>query len=198
MRETIEARFDSRKEKSSRNDRRIFLKSLPGEIDTPLKMFLAIALQAVHEFGSLMPTPTRPPSPLSRSVKLIYRNTVPILFAIFVAMWGWRAMTPQQLFATEDERARLLSAVGASPSIRVITLGTEWCPACKQLEQSLTSDKVPHVALDVEKDRIGGELFRRAAQITGSNSIPKIILDKDIVSQPKLFVELARGDGGGR
>ena len=110
-------------------------------------------------------------------------------------MWAWQAMTPQQLFATDEERVRFLSAAGIPSSIRIITLGTEWCPACKQLELHLTTDNIPHLALDVEKNPAAGELFRRAAEITGSNSVPKIILDKDIVSQPKLFVELARGDG---
>ena len=101
-------------------------------------------------------------------------------------------MTPQQIFATEDERVQFLSSAGAPPSVRIITLGTEWCPACKQLEHKLSTDNVPHVALDVETDPNAGALFRRAADVTGSNSVPKIILDRDIVSQPKLFLELAR------
>lgn len=128
---------------------------------------------------------------------LIYRNGVFILALIALALWGWRAMTPRQLFATDEERVQFLSSVGSPPSIRIITLGTEWCPACKQLEHQLTSDNVPHLALDVEHDAAGRDLFRRVAEITGSNSIPKVILDKDIVSRPKLFMELA-GDEGQR
>jgi glutaredoxin len=128
---------------------------------------------------------------------LIYRNAVLILAVIVLALWGWRAMTPRQLFETEKERLQFLSSVGAPPSTRIITLGTEWCPACKQLEHQLTSDNVPHLALDVEHDAAGRDLFRRVADITGSNSIPKIILDKDIVSRPKLFMVLA-GDEGRR
>jgi glutaredoxin len=124
-------------------------------------------------------------------LSFIYRNGVFILALIVLALWGWRAMTPRQLFATDEERVQFLSSVGSSPSIRIITLGTEWCPACKQLEHQLTSDNVPHLALDVEHDAAGRDLFRRVAEITGSNSIPTIILDKDIVSRPKLFMELA-------
>jgi glutaredoxin len=195
MRETIEAHFDSRKEESSRNDRRNFLKSASGEIDTPLKMVLALRFENAHYISSIMRLSARPPTTLSRSIEFIYRNTVTILLAIFVVMWGWRAMTPKQLFATEEERARFLSAAGAPSSTRIITLGAEWCPACKQLEHKLTTDNIPHLALDVEKNPAAGELFRRAVKVTGSNAVPKIILDKDIVSQPKLFVELAR-DGG--
>ncbi len=128
---------------------------------------------------------------IHKTLGLIYRNAVFILALLVLALWGWRAMTPQQLFATEEERVRFLSSVGSPPSIRIITLGTEWCPACKQLEHQLTSDNIPHLALDVEQDAAGRDLFRRVAEITGSNSIPKIILDKDIVSRPKLFMELA-------
>jgi len=129
----------------------------------------------------------------NKAIEFIYRNAVIILLVIFVLMWGWRTMIPQQIFATEDERVQFLSSVGAPPSIRIIILGTEWCPACKQLEHKLSTDNVPHVALDVERDPNAGTLFRRAADVTGSNSVPKIILDRDIVSQPKLFLELARG-----
>jgi glutaredoxin len=132
---------------------------------------------------------------IRRILGLIYRNAVLILIVIVLSLWGWRALTPRQLFATEEQRVQFLSSVGASPSIRIITLGTEWCPACKQLEHHLTSDNVPHLALDVENDAAGRDLFRRVAEITGSNSIPKIILDKDIVSRPKLFMELANDEG---
>ena len=128
---------------------------------------------------------------IDRVIDLAYRNAVLVLAVIVIALWVWRAMTPRQLFATEQERTQFLSSVGAPPSTRIITLGTEWCPACKQLEHQLTSDNIPHLALDVEEDAAGRDLFRRVAEITGSNSIPKIILDKDIVSRPKLFMELA-------
>jgi glutaredoxin len=196
MRETIEAHFDSRKEESSRNDRRNFFKSTSGQIDTPLKMVLAIRFGKVLKISVLMRASAHPPTTFGRSIEFLHRNTVPILFAIFIAMWGWRAMTPKQLFATEEERARVLSAAGAPSSTRIIVLGTEWCPACTQLKYKLTTDNIPHLALDVENNPAAGELFRRAVEIDGSRSVPKIVFDKDIVSQPKLFMELARGDGG--
>lgn len=146
-----------------------------------------------HEF-----TPMRKPAPPSNTASLwierIQRNAVPIVLAIFALVWGWRTMSPKQLFVTDQERAQFLTAAGVSPSIRIITLGAEWCPACKQLENKLTTDNIPHLALDLEKNPAARDLFRRAQEVTGSNSIPKIILDKDVVSPAKLFVELARGD----
>ncbi len=141
-------------------------------------------IQAPQKHASTIP---------NKSIEFIYRNTVIFALAILSLLWGWRTMTPQQLFATEEERAQFLSSAGVAPSVRIITLGTEWCPACKQLELKLTADKIPHLALDIEKNPNASALFRRAADVTGSNSVPKIILDKDIVSQPKLFLELARG-----
>lgn len=156
-------------------------------------MVLAIGCGKVHNISPLMRASGRPPTTFSRLIEFIRRNTVTILLVLLVMMWGWRAVTTKQLFATEEERARFLSAAGAPPSTRIITLGTEWCPACKQLEHKLTTDNIPHLALDVEQSPSAGMLFRRAAEITGSNSVPKIVLDKDIVSQPKLFLELAMG-----
>jgi len=177
----------------------IFHKPAGERLTLPQKCFSRYATATFFESITMSTFPTRykqGPSAPRRCIECIQRNAVLILLTIFLALWGWRAMTPRQLFVTEEERVQFLTSAGASPSIRIITLGTEWCPACKQLEHKLTTDNVPHLALDVEKDAAAGALFRRVADLTGSNSVPKIILDKNIVSQPKLFLELARGDGG--
>jgi glutaredoxin len=159
-------------------------------------MFLAIRFERIFPNERIMPIRSSLSSLANAASQFIHRNAVLILVTLFIGVWGWNVMTPRRLFATEGERAQFLSSVGAPSSIRIITLGTEWCPACKQLEHKLSTDNVPHITLDVEKNPAGGALFRRAVEVTGSNSVPKIILDRDIVTQPKLFLELARGDGG--
>lgn len=131
--------------------------------------------------------------PSSKFAELLSRHGILIAIIVAISIWLWQSLTPQQLFATEDERVQFLASVGAPPSTRIITLGTEWCPACKSLDHTLKEREIPYVRLDVENDPKGEELFRRVYGITSSNSIPKIILDKDIVSQPKLFLELAKG-----
>ena len=140
---------------------------------------------------SIPPSTQRTPSKI---VDLLSRHGLLIAMAIALSIWIWQSLTPQQLFATEEERVQFLASVGAPPSTRIITLGTEWCPACESLDHNLKERGIPHVRLDVETDPKGEELFRRVYKITSSNSIPKIILDKDIVSQPKLFWELAKGE----
>lgn len=132
--------------------------------------------------------------PSSKFAELLSRHSLTFLIVAVAGIWLWQSFIPQQLFATEDERVQFLTSVGAPPSTRIITLVTEWCPACKSLDHELTERKIPHVRLDVEKDSAGGELFQRVYAITSSNSIPKIILDKDIVSRPQLFLELAKGE----
>lgn len=132
----------------------------------------------------------RPPSKLA---EFFVRYGVLLAALVAISVWSWQSLTPQPLFATEDERVQFLASVGAPPSTRIITLVTEWCPACKSLDHNLEERKIPHVRLDIERDPAGAALFQKVYGITSSNSIPKIILDKDIVSQPKLFLELAKG-----
>ncbi len=142
---------------------------------------------------STTPSPSNP-SPSSKLIEILSRHGLLIAMAVGISIWIWQSLTPQQLFATEEERIQFLASVGAPPSTRIITLVTEWCPACKSLDHNLKERGIPHVRLDVENDPKGEELFRKVYRITSSNSIPKIILDKDIVSQPKLFLELAKGE----
>lgn len=129
----------------------------------------------------------------SKLAEFISRHGVLIAIIAVIVIWFWQSLTPQQLFATDEERVQFLASVGAPPSTRIITLGAEWCPACKSLDHNLKERGIPYVNLDVERDPAGEALFRKVYGITSSNSIPKIILDKDIVSQPKLYLELARG-----
>jgi glutaredoxin len=136
--------------------------------------------------------PHRPQSTLSKALDFIYRNPLLLAMVCLVGVWTWQSLTPQQLFATEQERLEFLKSVGEPSSTRIITLVTEWCPACKHLEHQLTEDNIPHLALDIEHNPVGAELFKKVYAVTHSNSIPKIILDRDIVSRAKLFVELSK------
>ena len=133
----------------------------------------------------------------SKLATLLTRHTLLIAVLCLVGIWTLKALTPQQLFATEEDRVKFLTSIGMSPSIRIITLVTEWCPACKELEHQLTEKHIPHLALDIEHNAVGNELFRKVYAVTKTNSIPQIILDKDIVSRPQLFLELAKAPGKG-
>lgn len=129
--------------------------------------------------------------PASNLKEFLSRHAVSIGLLIVCGLWMWQSLMPRELFATEEDRQQVLLSVGADPSTRLIILVTDWCPACKQLEHELAERKVPHVRLDAEKDPIGQALFRRVYGVTGSNSIPKIILDRNIVSRPTLFLKLS-------
>jgi glutaredoxin len=139
-----------------------------------------------------MPSTPPPSSPGTSSplAEFVSRYGVLILVIIVGAIWLRQMLIPQELFASEDARVQFLASVGAPPSTRIITLVTEWCPACKQLDHTLSEEGIPHVRLDIEREPAGRELFQKVYEITGSNSIPKIILDRNIVSRPKLFLEL--------
>jgi len=131
----------------------------------------------------------------SKLASLLTRHSLLIAVICLVGIWTWQALTPQQLFATEEERVKFLTSIGMSPSIRIITLVTEWCPACKGLEHQLTEKHIPHLVLDVEHSAVGSDLFRKVYAVTKTNAIPQIILDKDIVGRSRLFLELAKSPG---
>jgi glutaredoxin len=133
--------------------------------------------------------------PRSKLLEFISRHTLLLAMLCLVGVWTWQSLTPQQLFATEEARVEFLKSVGEPPSTRIITLVTEWCPACKQLEHQLTEDNIPHLALDIEHNPVGAELFKKVYAVTKSNSIPQIILDRDIVSRAKLFLAYPRTTG---
>ena len=142
-----------------------------------------------------MSTPHAPhaaKSPLSKIIGFISRHTLLVAALCLVGIWTWQTLTPQQFFTTEEARIEFLKSAGEPPTTRIITLVTEWCPACKQLEHQLTEDTIPHLALDIEHNPVGAELFKKVYAVTKSNSIPQIILDRDIVSRAKLSLELAR------
>lgn len=118
-----------------------------------------------------------------------------LLLTILVSLYIWRSVAPVEIFATEGERRELLAKVGASPSTRIITLVTDWCPACKALEHNLQSNGTDFVRLNIERSNEGRRLFQRSYELTGENSIPKIILDRNLVSQGQLYLELAKTEG---
>lgn len=118
-----------------------------------------------------------------------------VLLTVLVSIYIWRSVAPVEIFSTEGERRAFLEAVGAPPSTRIIALVTDWCPACKALEQNLSSNGTEFVRLNIERSNEGRRLFQRSYELTGENSIPKIILDRNIVSQGQLYLELAKTEG---
>jgi glutaredoxin len=113
---------------------------------------------------------------------------IALAFGIYIS----RSFTPIEVFATEGARREFLERVGAAPSTRIIALVTEWCPACKSLEHNLRSNGVDFVKIDIESSDDGRKLFHEVYELTGSNSIPKVILDRNLVSQGRLYMELSK------
>ena len=144
--------------------------------------------------------PPLPPRLPSRVPKTALQNIRPILLrfgpwiaiALAISIYASRSFTPIEVFATEGVRREFLERVGAAPSTRIIALVTEWCPACKSLEQNLRSKGVDFVKIDIESNNDGRKLFHEVYEITGSNSIPKVILDRNLISQGRLYMELSK------
>lgn len=125
-----------------------------------------------------------PPSSGARRYAIIF------IAAVVVLVWLVNTLTPREVFPSDSERNEFLSSIGEPSTTRIIALVTEWCPACKQLERMLEKDDIPFARLDIEKDPKGAALFKKIATETGSNSIPKIILDRHVVSRGQLLIEL--------
>ena len=52
----------------------------------------------------------------------------------------------------------------ARPAARVVMYATSWCPVCEKARKFLTSQRIPHVEKDVEKDPgAAAELQRKLA-----------------------------------
>jgi len=124
----------------------------------------------------------------SRASDLLYRYGVYAIAATFLGVSIVRSLTPIEIFASEAERQNFLSSIGEADPTRIIALVTEWCPACRNLESELNDRHIKYARLDIEKDRHGRELFDRVYAATGSNTIPKVILDRNVVARAQLFL----------
>jgi glutaredoxin len=135
--------------------------------------------------------PRRNPETAFQKTRRLLGSFAPWL-AIGAAVYLYiaQSFTPIEVFTTEGQRREFLERVSAPHSTRVIALVTDWCPACKSLEHNLQSQGVEFVRLDIEKNEQGRRLYQRVFELTGSNSIPKVILDRNLVSQGRLYAEL--------
>ena len=91
------------------------------------------------------------------------------------------------VFASDAERRQFDVRISNHANVPTLLLVTEWCPACKSLQYALDSQRVPYVALDVEHNQAGGELFSRCVSEGASQSIPKVIYERQMIPQGKLF-----------
>jgi glutaredoxin len=98
------------------------------------------------------------------------------------------------VFASDAERQQFDVRIGNHAHVPTLVLVTEWCPACKSLQHALDNQRVPYVALDVEHDQAGGELFSRCVSEGASQSIPKVIYGLQMIPQGKLFSVVQQSD----
>lgn len=164
--------------------------------------FLGGASNTIDRCSLMRVMATQPPPPFpklpsrkaetasQKGVDLLVRVGPWVAIVLAIALYIGQSFTPIEVFATEGERREFLSSVGASESTRIIALVTEWCPACKSLEHNLQAKGVEFVRIDIERHDAGRRLFRRVFELTGSNSIPKVILDRNLVSQMRMYEEL--------
>ncbi len=111
----------------------------------------------------------------------IHRYLFHVVIAGAVLFYVVSSMRPQILFTSEGERIDFVRSIGVMQPSRVIVLVTEWCPACKSLEAGLRAQGLSFIRVDIEKSLAGRELFSKAADISGSNAIPKVIVDRNLV-----------------
>ena len=124
------------------------------------------------------------------------RWCVPVVLGLFVLVILLREAAPQTIFASEQERVQFLQEIDEPSSIRVVALVTDWCPACRSLESSLNSAKIPFARVNIEQSEPGRKLFERCIQAGGSRGIPKVILDREMVSARAVFAAFSAGGEG--
>jgi glutaredoxin len=110
-----------------------------------------------------------------------------VLVASLLAFSAGRSLLPTEIFASEGERVKFLATIGEPESTRIIALVTDWCPACRSLESDLGDRHIKYARLDIENNPHGRELFKRVSAATGSNTIPKVILDRNVVARGQLL-----------
>lgn len=93
---------------------------------------------------------------------------------------------PVEVFASDDALQRFKIETGIPQSHEIILLVTEWCPACKALENSLHERGVPFSVLDVETSKKGSQLYSSCIAKGAPQSVPKVIYNRKMVSQSDL------------
>ena len=119
------------------------------------------------------------------------RWCVPVVLGLFVLVILLREAAPQTIFASEQERLQFLQEIDEPSSTRVVALVTDWCPACRSLESSLNTENIPFARVNIEQSEPGRKLFERCVKAGGSRGIPKVILDREMVSSRAVFAEFS-------
>jgi glutaredoxin len=117
---------------------------------------------------------------VDKAAELLHRYGLLIVGVIALAVLLVDRFTPQKLFDSPEERQAFFRSVGQGET-RVLVLVTEWCPACKGLEAALTGEQIPFTRIDVEESPPGAQLFMKAAQRTGSQGVPKVVVDDTVI-----------------
>lgn len=110
-----------------------------------------------------------------------------LLIAIIAVFFIRLSDRPIEVFASEDALQRFKIETGIPQSHEIILLVTEWCPACKALQSSLRERGVPFSVLDVEADAQGSRLYSTCISRGAPQSVPKVIYNREMVSQSDLF-----------
>jgi glutaredoxin len=97
---------------------------------------------------------------------------------------------PIEVFPSDAALLRFKIEAGIPQHHEIILLVTEWCPACKSLQNTLAERGVPFSLLDVEASAQGAHLYGICVSKGAAQSIPKVIFRREMISQPDLFKRL--------
>jgi len=96
---------------------------------------------------------------------------------------GALALPSQQaaVFSSKAEQAHILKELSGYPDHDpFICFVTDWCPACKALEEKLTTEGVPYVRANIEKNKTAHDLYMRISN-GGSMGIPVTLVQNTII-----------------
>lgn len=113
-----------------------------------------------------------------------------LLIALVAAILISFSNRPIEVFASNEELQSFKIEAGIPHDRKIILLVTEWCPACKALEQSLNERGTPFSALDVENSIEGSKLYSICLSNGAPASVPKVIYEREMISQADLFKRL--------
>ena len=121
------------------------------------------------------------------------RWIVPIVLVAVALLLLRRPMAPVQVFASDQERRSFLEMAGEPEDIALIALVTEWCPACKALEATLSEIGRPYAIVDIERSEAGRMLFERCARESGSRAVPKVVLGLEMMDAREAVARMRQG-----
>ncbi len=116
-----------------------------------------------------------------------------MLIAVFAALFIRFLDRPVEVFSSDEELHRFKVEAGIPYERKIILLVTEWCPACKALEHSLNERGTKFSVLDVETSVMGSKLYSVCLSKGAPQSVPKVIYEREMISQSDLFKRLVVG-----